>query len=619
LISAATDLKSRPLSAITMATMGDYRMTSYHAPLADMRFLLHELGLLKSVNGLPGMEEATGDLVDAILEEANKLARDKLAPINHPADLSGGSKLENGVVRTPAGWKEAYDAFVEGGWNAVPFDPDFGGQGLPWLVGIALQEMWQSANMAWALCPLLTQGAVELLTAHGSDEQKAVWLGKLISGEWTGTMNLTEPGAGSDVGALKTRAEKAGDHYLIRGQKIFITYGEHDLTDNTVHMVLARTPDAPAGVKGISLFIVPKVMVSPDGSPGARNDLRCVSLEEKLGIHGSPTCVMAYGDNEGAVGYLVGEENRGMEYMFTMMNNARISVGLEGVAIAERAYQQARAYARERVQGKTAGNGNGAIIGHPDVRRMLMTMRALTEATRAVTYDLAAMLDISKLHTEENWRTYAARRVALLTPVVKAWCTDIGVEVASLGVQVHGGMGYIEESGAAQHYRDARIAPIYEGTNGIQALDLVGRKLLRDEGEGALEYIDEVHSLINGLNQRSEEDLVVIRRHLAAAVDALDNATHWLLDAAGENQIDALAGATPYLRLFGTVAGGAMLARSALRATESMENNADKHGLAEKLVVARFYAEQILPQAPGLATSISAGSSTIMALPEDRL
>ncbi len=564
------------------------------------------------------MEEATEDLVDAILEEASKLARDKLAPINHPADLAGGSKLENGVVRTPDGWKEAYDAFAEGGWNAVPFDSDFGGQGLPWLVGIALQEMWQSANMAWALCPLLTQGAVELLSAHGSDEQKAAWLPKLISGEWTGTMNLTEPGAGSDVGALKTRAEKSGDHYLIRGQKIFITYGEHDLTDNTVHMVLARTPDAPAGVKGISLFIVPKVMVNPDGSPGGRNDLRCVSLEEKLGIHGSPTCVMAYGDNEGAVGYLVGEENRGMEYMFTMMNNARISVGLEGVSIAERAYQQARAYARERVQGKTVGNGGGAIIGHPDVRRMLMTMRALTEATRAVTYDLAAMLEISNRHKEENWRTYAARRVALLTPVVKAWCTDMGVEVASLGVQVHGGMGYIEESGAAQHYRDARIAPIYEGTNGVQALDLVGRKLLRDEGEGALEYVDEVHSLINGLNQRSEEDLVAIRRHLAAGVDALDNATHWLLDAAGGNQVDALAGATPYLRLFGIVAGGAMLARLALRATESIEAGGDDPILADKLVVARFYAEQILPQASGLATSISAGAGAIMALDEDR-
>jgi alkylation response protein AidB-like acyl-CoA dehydrogenase len=594
-------------------------MTSYDAPLADMRFLLHDLGLLNSVNGLPGLEEATGELVDAVLEEANKLARDKLAPINHSADLAGGSKLENGVVRTPDGWKDAYDSFVEGGWNAVPFDPEFGGQNLPWLVGVALQEMWQSANMSWALCPLLTQGAVELLSAHGSDAQKATWLSKLISGEWTGTMNLTEPAAGSDVGAVQTKAEKSGDHYLIRGQKIFITYGEHDLTDNTVHMVLARTPGAPAGVKGISLFIVPKVMVNPDGSLGGRNDLRCVSLEEKLGIHGSPTCVMAFGDNDGAVGYLVGKENQGMEYMFTMMNNARISIGLEGVAISERAYQLARDYARERVQGKTAGNGNGAIIGHPDVRRMLMTMRALTEATRSVTYELATMLDISKRHKEDGWRAYAERRVALLTPVVKAWCTDIGVEVASLGVQVHGGMGYIEESGAAQHYRDARIAPIYEGTNGIQALDLVARKLLRDNGDGALEYIDEVHSLINGLNQRSEDDLVTIRRQLAPAVDALDNATHWLLDAAETNQIDALAGATPYLRLFGTVAGGAMLARSALRATERIEaGNGESAHLTDKLVVARYYAEQILPQARGLATAISAGSGAIMALAEDR-
>ncbi|HEM46354.1 MAG TPA: acyl-CoA dehydrogenase, partial [Alphaproteobacteria bacterium] len=351
-------------------------MTSYRAPLSDMRFLLHDLGLLPSVNTLPGHEEASAELVDAVLEEAGRLAADKLAPINHPADRAGGSRLENGVVRTPDGYAEAYRAFVEGGWNAVPFDPDHGGQGLPWLVAVALQEMWQSANMSWALCPVLTQGAVELLQAHGSDEQKATWLGRLVSGEWTGTMNLTEPGAGSDLGALKCRAEPTPDgHYLIRGQKIFITWGEHDMADNIVHMVLARTPDAPEGTKGISLFIVPKFLAGADGAPGERNDLRVVSLEEKMGIHGSPTCVMAYGDSEGAVGYLVGEESRGMEYMFTMMNNARISVGLQGIAIAERAYQQAAAYARERVQGRTA-TGSGTIIGHPDVRRMLMTMRA---------------------------------------------------------------------------------------------------------------------------------------------------------------------------------------------------------------------------------------------------
>jgi alkylation response protein AidB-like acyl-CoA dehydrogenase len=584
-----------------------------------MRFLFRDMGTLETVNRLEGLEEATSDLVGAILEEADKLARERLAPFNHSADQAGGARYENGVVRTPQGWTEAYDAFVEGGWNAVPFEPEYGGQGLPWLVAIALQEIWQSANMSWALCPLLTQGAIELLAAHGTEGQKATWLPKLVSGEWTGTMNLTEPGAGSDVGALKCRAEPAGDHYLVRGQKIFITYGEHDLTENIVHMVLARTPGAPAGTKGISLFIVPKFLVNPDGTPGGRNDLRCLSLEEKLGIHGSPTCVMAYGDSEGALGYLVGEENRGMECMFTMMNNARISVGLQGVSIAERAYQQARAYARDRVQGKPPADGSGAIIGHPDVRRMLMTMRAQTEAMRAVTYDLAAMLDIAKRHKEDSWRAYADRRVGLLTPVVKAWCTDVGVEVASIGVQVHGGMGFIEETGAAQHYRDARIAPIYEGTNGIQAIDLVIRKLLRDEGAAALEYIEELEALINGLNPRSEDDIAIIRLHFAAAVDALDNATQWLLDAGRENAVDALAGASHYLRLVGIVAGGSMLARAALHCAEMLQAGTDDGArFMDKITVARFYAEQILPQAAGLATTVATGGETTMALAEDR-
>ncbi len=594
-------------------------MTSYDAPLGDMRFLLREMGALETVNRLQGLEDATADLVDAILEEAGKLARERLAPFNHAADQAGGATYENGVVHTPQGWTEAYDAFVGGGWNAVPFDPDHGGQGLPWLVAIALQEIWQSANMSWALCPLLTQSAVELLTAHGSDSQKATWLPKLVSGEWTGTMNLTEPGAGSDVGALKCKAEPAGEHYLVRGQKIYITYGEHDLSENIVHMVLARTAGAPEGTKGISLFIVPKFLVNADGTRGGRNDVRCVSLEEKLGIHGSPTCVMAYGDNEGAVGYLVGEENRGMEYMFTMMNNARLSVGLQGVAIAERAYQQARAYARERVQGKPPAGGSGTIIGHPDVRRMLLTMRAQTEAMRAVTYDLAAMLDIAKRHEEEGWRAYAERRVGLLTPVVKAWCTDVGVEVASIGVQVHGGMGYIEESGAAQHYRDARIAPIYEGTNGIQAIDLVLRKILRDDGAAALEYIEELQALINGMNARSEDDIAIIRRHFATAVDALDSATQWLLDAGPKRTVDALACATHYLRLFGVVAGGAMLARAGLHCAEILEGGGgDGVRLTDKITVARFYAEQMLPQTAGLATTVTAGGEAVMALPEDR-
>ncbi len=593
-------------------------MIPYDAPLADMRFLLHDQGLLKTVNDLPGFEDATAELVDAVLEEAGKLASGAVAPLNQAADQAGGAIFENGVVRTPEGFADAYGEFVKAGWNSVPFDPKFGGQGLPWLVATAVQEMWQSANMSWSLCALLTQGAVELLTTHGSDKQKSTWLGKLVSGEWTGTMNLTEPGAGSDVGALKCKAEVNGEHYLIRGQKIFITYGEHDMAENIVHMVLARTPGAPAGVKGISLFVVPKFLVDAHGGIGGRNDLRCVSIEEKLGIHGSPTCIMAFGDNEGAVGYLIGEENRGMEYMFTMMNTARMNIGLQGVAIAERAYQQARAFARERVQGEpVSGNGGGgAIIAHPDVRRMLMTMKAQIEAMRAVSYDLAAMLDIAKRHKEEAWRTYADRRVALLTPVVKGWCTDIGVEVASLAIQVHGGMGFIEETGVAQHYRDARVAPIYEGTNGIQAIDLVMRKVLRDEGEAAKEYIDEIHALINGLNQREEEDLAVIRKHLAAAVDALDSTTDWLIDNDGKTPAAVLAGASHYMRLFGVTAGGAMLARGALIAIDA--DGGDPALQQAKVTTARFYAEQMLPQATGLATTVAAGATSLMAIPEDR-
>ena len=596
-------------------------MIPYTAPLADMRFLLHDLGLLKTVNALPGMADATREVVDAVLEEAGKLAAGELAPLNQPADRAGGATFENGVVRTPDGFAEAYRTFVEGGWNAVPFDPEQGGQGLPWLVATAVQEMWQSANLSWSLCPLLTQGAVELLSAHGSDEQKRTWLAKLISGEWTGTMNLTEPAAGSDVGAIKCRAEAAGNHYLIRGQKIFITYGEHDMAENIVHMVLARTAGAPAGTRGLSLFVVPKFLAGPDGGPGERNDLRCVSLEDKLGIHGSPTCVMAFGDADGAVGYLVGAENNGMEYMFTMMNNARMNIGLQGVAIGERAYQQAVAYARERVQGRpVSANGDKApIIGHPDVRRMLMTMKAQTEAMRAVSYDLAALLDISRHHKEEAWRKYADRRVGLLTPVVKGWNTDTGVEISSLAVQVHGGMGYIEETGVAQHYRDARIAPIYEGCNGIQAIDLVMRKVLRDEGGAAREYIDEIHSLINGMNERPEDDVAVIRRHLAAAVDALENSTDWLVDAGGRDPVDALAGASHYMRLFGITAGGAMLTRAALTSLAALEG---KHGDAAfhtgKIATTRFYAEQMLPQASALATTIAAGGDSVMALAEDQ-
>jgi alkylation response protein AidB-like acyl-CoA dehydrogenase len=444
-------------------------MIDYAAPLDDIGFAMTKLAGFDDVAALPGAEDVSLDLVSSIFDEAARFAGGVLSPLNRVGDVQG-SHLENGVVRTPEGWAEAYRGFVDGGWNAVPFDPDFGGQGLPWLVSTALQEMWTSANMAFSLCPMLTQGAVEAISHHGSEAQKALFLPKLISGEWTGTMNLTEPQAGSDVGAVRTKAVKSGDHYLITGQKIYITYGDHEMTKNIVHLVLARTPDAPPGVKGISLFIVPKYLLGPDGEIEGRNDLRCASLEHKLGIHASPTAVMAYGDNGGAIGYLVGEENKGLQYMFTMMNNARLAVGLQGVAIAERATQQAVSYARERVQSRDVAGGDAApvtIIHHPDVRRMLLTMRALTEASRALAYLAAASLDIAKRHPDIEARKARQAMVDLLIPVVKGWSTEVGSEVAAIGVQVHGGMGYIEETGAAQFMRDAKIAEIYEGTNGI--------------------------------------------------------------------------------------------------------------------------------------------------------
>ena len=433
---------------------------TYTAPVADLQFVLEELAGISEIASLPGYGDVTPDLVRSVLDEAAKVASGVIAPLNRVGDRQG-SRLDNGVVRTPDGFREAYAKFTAGGWNAVAFDPAHGGQGLPWALALAVQEMVTSACMSFSLCPLLTQGAVELLTAHGSAAQKQRYLSKLVSGEWTGTMNLTEPQAGSDVGALRTRAVRDGDHYRITGQKIFITYGEHDLAENIVHMVLARTPGAPLGVRGVSLFIVPKYRVRPDGTPGERNDLRCVSLEDKLGIHGSPTAVMAYGDNEGAVGELVGEENRGIEYMFTMMNNARLSVGVEGLAIGERAYQQARDYAKGRVQGR-AGDGPDAtpvpIIRHPDVRRMLMTMRAQIEAMRALVAFTAGSLDRAKRHPDAAERARHQAVVDLLTPVVKAWCTDTGCAIASTAIQVHGGLGFIEATGVAQHYRDARIA-----------------------------------------------------------------------------------------------------------------------------------------------------------------
>jgi alkylation response protein AidB-like acyl-CoA dehydrogenase len=596
-------------------------MSDYAAPLADMRFALNQIVNLQDVAALPGCEQAAPDLVDQVLEEAAKLAGDVIAPLNTVGDRER-SRLENGVVRTPKGFGDAYRSYVEGGWNALPFDPEFGGQGLPQVVSTAVLEMWTSANLSFSLCPMLTIGAVELLQAHGSPEQKRLYLSKMISGEWTGTMNLTEPQAGSDVGALRTRAVKKGDHYEITGQKIFITYGDHDMAANIVHMVLARLPDAPAGTRGISLFIVPKRLVNPDGSLGEMNDLRPVSLEHKLGIHGSPTCVMAYGDRGGATGYLVGEPNRGMELMFTMMNNARLNVGLQGVAIAERAYQQARDFARVRVQGKPVGvkaDGPLPIIHHPDVRRMLVDMRASTEAARALTYYVAAGIDRARHHPDAEERARQQRRVDLLIPVVKAWCTDIGVEVASTGVQVHGGMGYVEETGAAQHLRDARIAPIYEGTNGIQANDLVARKIGRDGGSAAMELIAEMRALDKELSSASGDDLAVARRQLSLGLDGLANATDWMAKAVTSDMPSALAGSVPYLRMLAAVAGGWLLAKGALAAQKGLaQRPSDARFLEGKLQIARFFADHQLATAPALLPAVI-GSGAVVSFDADLL
>ena len=578
-------------------------MSIYRAPVDEMLLVMQEIGNLDQIAGLPGYEDATSDLVAAILAEASKLGTDVLDPINASGDVEG-CVLENGVVRTPKGFKEAYQQFIEGGWNSMPFDPELGGQGLPWLVSTGASEIWHAANMSFGLCPLLTGGAAELLSIHGSEALKSVYLKNMISGVWTGTMNLTEPQAGSDLSRIRTKAIKEGDAYRISGQKIFITYGEHDFTDNIVHMVLARTPDAPEGIKGISLFVVPKHLVNEDGTLGERNDLRCGSLEHKLGINASPTAVMLYGENEGALGYLVGEENHGIEYMFTMMNNARLAVGLEGVAIAERAYQRARAFAADRIQGRGTDRDNKeavAIIQHPDVKRMLLSMRSQTEAVRALAYWVSSRLDLAHRSTDPAEAKKAQSFVDLLTPVVKAWSTDVGVEVADTGVQIHGGMGFIEETGAAQHLRDARIAPIYEGTNGIQALDLAGRKIAREGGETMHTLIAEMHA--------SMAEMDSSHARLSTAIDALERTTDWIVSNFEETPVTALAGSVTYLRLSGITVGGWLM----VRLFEASKRNRDENPLlAERRQASvSFYARHILSQAPGLADAVLDGSSVI--------
>ena len=594
---------------------------TYTAPLADMRFALREVAGLSGVAALPGYEHATDDTIDAVLEEAGKLAGNGLAPLNREGDRVG-ARLENGVVRTAPGFAGIYKEFVEGGWNSLPFDPEFGGQGMPWLLATAVQEMWQAANMGFGLVLLLNQGAIDAIHHHGSEEQKATYLPRMISGEWSGTMNLTEPQAGSDLGQLKSRAVKNGDHYLVTGQKIFITYGEHDMAENIVHLVLARTPDAPAGVRGISLFIVPKYLPDADGKPGKRNDLRCVSLEHKLGIHASPTCVMSFGDDGGAVGYLVGEEGRGLSYMFTMMNHARLSVGIQGLAIAERAYQQAAAFARARVQSKDDGStapASVSIVHHADVRRMLMSMRAQIEAMRALGYYTAAGIDGALKQPDKAAGRKIQDRVDLLIPIVKAWFTDLGNEIASTGVQIHGGMGFIEETGAAQHLRDARILPIYEGTNGIQARDLVGRKVAKDGGETMLALVAEMRATAEEMKTAPGDDLEAIRTGLVAAADALEDATQWVAQSAKAELVNALAGSVPFLRLAGTALGGWLLARSALVAQARLgQRDGDPAFLEAKLVTARFYAEVILPPALAQLGPLKAAGRTVFVLAEEQ-
>jgi alkylation response protein AidB-like acyl-CoA dehydrogenase len=596
---------------------------TYAAPLADMRFVIHELADLKAVQALPGFEDVSAELVDAILDEAGKFGAEVLAPINAVGDQQG-AVFENGVVRTPDGFREAYAGFVDGGWNSVPFAPEHGGQGLPWLISTAVSEVWTAANMAFGLCPMLTQAATELLDAQGSAALKDRFLAKMVSGEWTGTMNLTEPQAGSDLARVRTRAVAEGDHYRITGQKIFITYGDHDLAENIIHMVLARTPDAPSGTRGLSLFLVPKLLVGDDGGPGGRNDLRCVSIEHKLGIKASPTAVMSFGDDGGAIGYLIGAENRGLEHMFLMMNNARLAVGLEGVGIAERAYQQARRYALERIQGRALGSDDPspvAIAHHPDVQRMLLSMKAQTEAVRALAYFVAARLDVAKRHPDAAERRLADALVGLLTPVVKAWSTDIGIEVADTGIQVQGGMGYIEESGAPQHLRDARIAAIYEGTNGIQAADLVGRKVARDNGAAATAFLATVRELDHDLAGAGSDDLQVIRADLARAANDLAEATDWLIQTYGADPCRVAAGAVYYLKLFGRVAGGWLMARAGLAAERMRANGeGDPHYLRGKMVTTRFFADNYLSRTRGLHEAFVRGGAALRRIdPEHHL
>ena len=614
---------------------------SYIAPVKDIKFVIKELAGLNAINQLPGCEDATEETVDAILEENAKFCAEVLAPLNWSGDVERSVRQADGTVTTPKGFKEAFKQFGEGGWQGLHHPTDFGGQGLPKLVATTGIEMINSANLSFALCPLLSDGAIEAILLAGTEQQRATYLANMVSGKWTGTMNLTEPQAGSDLSQVRSRAvpqagAEAGS-FRISGQKIFITYGEHDMAENIVHLVLARTPTAPEGVKGISLFIVPKFLVNAGGTLGKRNDVFCASIEHKLGINASPTAVLVFGDGKGdvgtgtdgtagAVGYLIGEENRGLETMFIMMNAARFAVGVQGIAIAERAYQKAVAFAKDRVQGRAVEGSAAAvtIIHHPDVRRMLMTMRALTEAARATAYVAAAAADAAHYHPDKASRAGNQAFYEYMVPIVKGFSTEMSLEVASLGVQVHGGMGFIEETGAAQYYRDARILTIYEGTTAIQANDLVCRKTARDGGKTAKAIIAQMRhteaelAKAGNASNASGGDLAVIRNQLALAINAFEEVVNYVAASAKSDIRAVFAGSVPYLMLSGVVMGGWNMARAALVAQAKI-NSGDKDSFyASKITTARFYADHILTRAGGLRASIVGGAEGVLALAEDQ-
>ena len=594
-------------------------MSTYAAPLREMMFTMKEVGGLDAVCAQPGHEETTPELVEAILEEAARFAGGVLDPINRSGDVQG-ARWHDGAVTAADGFQAAYASFCDNGWHGMPAAVEHGGQGLPTLVSTAVLEMWKASNMAFSLCQMLTLGAVEAIAHHGSEDLKRRFLAPMVAGRWTGTMNLTEPQAGSDLAALRSRAVPDGDRYRVFGSKIFITWGEHDLAENIVHLVLARLPDAPPGVKGISLFLCPKFLVNDDGSLGERNDLACTSIEHKLGIHGSSTASMSFGEKDGAIGWLVGEPHQGLACMFTMMNHARLNVGLEGVGIAERAYQHARAYALDRVQGRTLLPASRTIAGHPDVRRMLMDMKAKTEAMRALAYFCAGQMDRATGHADADERARSQALVDLLIPVVKGWCTDNALHIASDGVQVHGGMGYVEETGAAQYLRDARITTIYEGTTGIQANDLIGRKLARDGGRTLKALVQRIDGDARRLLDSQDAGLAQVGRALHGAVACLADGADWLLANSAARPERCAAGAVPFLRLAGTVIGGWLSARMAEAAAAQLAAGGGDAGfLAAKVVTTRHYAAHVLVQAPTLRDIVVAGADSTIALADDQL